>query len=221
MLKTIPQKLIIATLVVVAAVILGFVLLRPGTTEVATSGPVDYQLADQPMIGDPDAPATIIAFEDFKCPVCKAFEETEYPRVISELVETGKAKMYFINFQFIGPDSVTAGIAGECAYRQSEAAFWDYKTVIYRAQGPESEAWATPGRLVELADYEGDLDTDALETCIEERRYEDEVLQDKEIARQAGATGTPTIVVNGESLSGWDFETIRAAVENTNPEDNP
>ena len=217
MLKTTSQKLTVATLVIVAAAVLGFVLFRPSTPEAAASGPVDYRLDNQPMIGDPDAPATIIAFEDFKCPVCKNFEETAYPRIVAELVETGKAKMYFVNFQFIGPDSVTAGIAGECAYRQDEAAFWNYKAIVYRAQGPENQQWATPSRLVELAGFEGNLDTEALQACIEERRYEEEVLQDREIAQQAGATGTPTIIVNGERLESWDFETVRAAVEAAQP----
>ena len=216
MLKTNSQKLIVATLIVAAA-ILGFIMLRPSTPEAAASGPVNYQLDNQPMLGDPDAPVTIIAFEDFKCPVCKNFEETVYPRIVAELIETSKAKMYFINFQFIGPDSVTAGIAGECAYRQDETAFWNYKAIVYRAQGPENQQWATPSRLVELAGFEGNLDTEALQACIEERRYEEEVLQDREIAQQAGATGTPTIIVNGERLESWDFEMVRAAVEAAQP----
>ena len=173
---------------------------------------MDLNLDEQPMLGDPDAPATIAAFEDFKCPVCRRFEEEVFPRVEREIIDTGKAKMHFINFQFLGPDSTTAGIASECAYRQSEEAFWDYKTIIYRSQGPESEEWATPGRLVELAGYGPDLDTEALATCIEERRYEDEVQQDGERARAAGATGTPTVLVNGEQLESWTFESIEAAV---------
>ena len=210
------RRLTIITAVIAVAIAIGFVLWQQ-RPEPAGATEVDFRLDEQPILGDPNAPATIIAFEDFMCPVCRRFEETVFPRIEQELVATGEANMAFINFQFIGPGSTTAGIAGECAYEQDPEAFWDYKTIIYRAQGPESEDWATPERLVELASYQGSLDTEALAQCIEERRYADEVRQDYEIAVAAGATGTPTVLVDGRKLSGWDFETIRAAVEEAQP----
>ncbi|MEX2540154.1 MAG: thioredoxin domain-containing protein [Trueperaceae bacterium] len=109
-----------------------------------------------------DAPATIVAFKDFKCPVCQRFEESVVPLIEQRLVEPGKAKLVFINLQFIAPDSVTAGIAGECAYQQDEQLFWEYKTIIFRTQGNERETWATPERLTQLArDYVPDLDAEA------------------------------------------------------------
>ena len=210
------RRLTIITAVIAVVVVIAFVLWQQ-RPEPAPTTEVNFRLEEQPLLGDPDAPATIIAFEDFMCPVCRRFEETVFPQIEEELVATGKANMAFINFQFIGPGSTTAGIAGECAYEQDPEAFWDYKTIIYRAQGPESEDWATPERLVELASYQGSLDTEALAQCIEERRYADEVRQDYEIAVAAGATGTPTVLVDGRKLSGWDFETIRAAVEEAQP----
>lgn len=159
-----------------------------------------------------------MAFEDFKCPVCKAFEEDAYPQIMNELVETGQVNMYFMNFQFIGPDSTTAGIAGECAYRQDEAAFWDYKTYIYRAQGPESGEWATPELLVDLArEYVPALDADELASCIDERRYEDAVAVDREIGNQAGVDGTPSLFVDGQKLESWDYATVQAAVKAAQP----
>lgn len=210
------RRLTIITAVIAVVVIIAFVLWQQ-RPEPASTTEVNFRLEEQPLLGDPDAPATIIAFEDFMCPVCRRFEETVFPQIEQELVATGKANMAFINFQFIGPSSTRAGIAGECAYEQDPEAFWGYKTIIYRAQGPESEDWATPERLVELARYEGSLDTEALAQCLEERRYAEEVQQDYDTAVAAGATGTPTILVNGRKLAGWDFETIRAAVEEAQP----
>lgn len=89
-------------------------------------------------------------------------------QIINELVETGQAKMYFMNYQFIGPDSTTVGIAGECAYRQDEAAFWEYKTYTYRSQGPESDEWATPQLLADIArENVPALDADELASCLD------------------------------------------------------
>jgi protein-disulfide isomerase len=219
--KLSPQNLTLYTIVFLVIALAGLIAwqrLPPTPSAPAAPFAGDFELEDQPLIGDPDAPATIVAFEDFKCPVCKAFEEDAYPQIVNELVETGQANMYFMNFQFIGPDSTTAGIAGECAYRQDEAAFWDYKTYIYRAQGPESEEWATPELLVDLArEYVPALDADALAQCIDERRYEDAVAADREIGDQAGVDGTPSLFVNGQKLESWDYATVQAAVEAAQP----
>jgi Protein-disulfide isomerase len=218
--KLSPQRLTLYTIGLLVVVLVGLIawqrLAPASSTPAAFTG--DFDLENQPMIGDPDAPATIVAFEDFKCPVCKAFEDDAYPQIINELVQTGQAKMYFMNFQFIGPDSTTAGIAGECAYRQDEAAFWDYKTYIYRAQGPESEEWATPQLLVDLArENVPALDADELANCIDERRHEDTVVEDYEIGQQAGVSGTPSLFVNGQKLESWDYATVQAAVAATQP----
>lgn len=59
----------------------------PSTPAAAFTG--GFDLENQPLIGDPDAPATIVAFEDFKCPVCKQLEEDACGQVVHNLIETG------------------------------------------------------------------------------------------------------------------------------------
>ena len=101
---------------------------------------------------------------------------------------------------------------------QDEVAFWDYKTYVYRAQGPESEAWATPELLVDLArEYVPALDADELASCIDERRFEDAVAADYELGQQAGVDATPTVFVNGQKLESWGFEAVQAAVAAAQP----
>ena len=129
-------------------------------------------------------------------------------------IDTGAVRSYFLNFQFLGPDSVTAGIAGECAYEQNPAAFWNYKTYIYRLQGPESEIWATPERLLDIArEYVPELDINELETCLREQRYEEEVEADRLIGQAAGVQGTPTVFVDGTMLENGSYPMVQEAIE--------
>lgn len=201
---------VIALVVAVVAIIL-YVQFRPEPTP-DVSG--ELVLEGQPSLGSEDAPVKIATFEDFKCPACRRFEEEVFPRLKREFVETGQVELFFINLPFIGPDSTTAAIAGECAYQQDEAAFWEYKTYIFRAQGPESQVWATPERLVEIAaQYVPSLDSEALRTCIEERRYEDEVAADKAMGNSIGVNATPSAVVNGELLESASYQSVSAAIE--------
>lgn len=210
-----PQKLTVYTSAVLIVLIVGIIVYvqvfqgQPATT--APSG--ELVLDDQPAIGAPNAPAKIAVFEDFKCPACRTFEENVMPRVMRNFVDTGQAQVYFVNFQFLAPDSITAGIASECAYAQSETAFWSYKTYIYRSQGPQSQTWATPERLTQIArEFVPELDADELQTCIEERRYEDAVMADRELGERVGVTGTPSVYVNGERLESSVYELIDQAV---------
>ncbi|HEX7003503.1 MAG TPA: thioredoxin domain-containing protein [Trueperaceae bacterium] len=216
------RNLTTITLVILAVLILGYIIfsqLGPGGDDSAPAGSADFRISEQPLLGDPDAPVTIVSFEDFKCPVCQRFEQTVVPQIEEELIETGRANLVFINFPFLGPDSTTAAIAGECVYNQSEELFWDYKTILFRAQGPESQQWATPERLVQLAgEYVPDIDVDELEECLEEERYEDEVAQDRQTAQASGATGTPTVFVDGEKLADWSYAAIERAVAEAAPE---
>ena len=216
------QRLTLMTGVVIALALVGIIVYsqfqpEPTAPSAAANGELNYE--GQPVLGDAAAPVTIAVFEDFKCPACAFFEESAFPRVERELVDTGAAKVVFFNYPFLGPDSTTAAIASECAFSQSESAFWEYKTILYRSQGPENQRWATPARLTELAEtYVPDLDSEALSSCIEERAFEGEVTAEREMGTAAGVQGTPSVFVNGEKVESErvvTFEDIQAAIAET------
>lgn len=210
------QRLTLITLVVVALALVGFLLYRQfapqETATVNASGELD--LSAQPVLGDESAPVEIAVFEDFKCPACAFFDAEVMPQIERELVDTGRARVYFFNFPFIGPDSTTAAIAGECVYEQNEAAFWEYKTLVFRSQGPESEQWATPTFLADIARSNlPAIDADALQGCVEDETHTERVTSEREMGDAAGVQGTPAVFVNGELQESFQFADIQAAVE--------
>lgn len=213
--KAPAQRLTLITLVVLALIIVGvivyFQVAQPQSQ--ASTVSTDITLTDQPVLGAEDAPVEIAVFEDFKCPSCKHFDEEIYPQVQRELVDTGKARIYFLNFPFIGPDSTTAALAGECVYNQNNDAFWKYKTFVFRSQGPESQEWATPAALADIARANvPEIDADAMQSCTEQATYSDQVNADKAMGNGAGVSGTPTVYVNGQKLASFDFASIEQAV---------
>ncbi len=213
------QRLTIVTAVVVALALVGIIVysrFQPLTeTALPTAGTTsELSYEGQPALGDADAPVKLAVFEDFKCPACKFFENNVFPGLERDYLDSGQAQLVFVNFPFLGPDSTTAAIAAECAYHQNEAAFWEYKTILYRAQGDEREQWATPARLEELAQNVGDLDAAALHTCIDEQRYADDVTSDLEMGQAIGVNSTPSLFVNGTKLEAAnDYEAVKAAID--------
>ena len=199
------QRLTLITAILLAIlVIIAIFFFRSGSnpeTVVDTpTEPIAFSLEGQPAIGDPNAPVKLALFEDFKCPACKAFEEMVWPKLEKDYVATGKVQAHFVYFQIIN-GSTDAGIASECVYHQNEKLFWDYKTIIYRSQEDERSNWATPEKMVELAKtYVPDINTDELKTCLEEKRYADDIQKDRDMGETAGVQGTPSLFVNGKKI---------------------
>ncbi len=171
---------------------------------------VDFNVANQPTLGDSSAPVEIVVLEDFRCPSCRTFEEQSAPLIESELVDTGQATLSFVNFPVLGPDSVTAAIAGECVYQQAPDQFWDYKTLLFRSQG--MSLWNADSLSQLARDYLPDVDADDLRDCVADRRTQEQVDRDLEIARNSGATGTPTVFVNNVRLDNYNFPAVQQAV---------
>ncbi len=163
--------------------------------ENATENAIDYSI--QPSLGNDNAPAKVMLFEDFTCSHCATFTEQVLPKLKEEFLENGQAEFFFINNQFLGPNSIMAGMAGECAYEQDEALFWDYKTILFRAQNQIRYDAATLASLV--ASVPG-LDQAAMESCISERRHMQTVNDDLLFAKGLGVTSTPTVFVNGQMV---------------------
>lgn len=196
--------LIIGTLIAAALIALALFAVRG---QGATTGEAQtFTYANLPYAGQASAPVNVVVVEDFKCPSCKTFEEGAATELRTKYVGTGKAKMYSLVYPFLSDslpenDSKYAAQAARCVYAQGKNdAFNTYKEIIFRAQGPESEIWATKSRLKELA---GSLDIDQAKfaACLDNDETAAQVEADKQEALKAGVTGTPTVFVNGKRVN--------------------
>ena len=207
--KQLIQKMVIGTLLVLAIGV-GVLLMVNSKTAPEESAEL-YQ--NQPMVGQSDASVKIVEFGDFKCPACKMFTSALYPQIKKELIDTGIASFYFVNFPFLGTDSTAAAIATEAVFAQKPTAFWDYYKAVYGAQGDEKTVWATTDKLVEIAKLSGiDIDLERLRQDIDKETYKKQVQDDEKLAKQYRITGTPSLLVNGEKIQYDNFEDIKQAV---------
>lgn len=161
--------------------------------------PVQFDLKGQPMLGRASAPAQVVVFGDLKCPSCADFEKNVYPAVKAQ-AEAGQVAYYFLNMPFLAPDSRTAALAAECAAQQSPEAYYRVVETLYRAQGPETEAWAARDRLPTLLSA-AQIDVSAALACVDDGRTARNVDADLAAARTARVSGTPTAFLNGKRIA--------------------
>ena len=202
--------LVIGTVVAVILIALVVFAVRPG----GSANTKTFNLDGQPLLGQASAKVTMVVFEDFKCPNCKNFEDNTMPTVQSKYIDTGKVKMYKLNFPFIGPDSTTAAEAAECAYQQKgDAGYNSFATLLFRAQGNEQTQWATPAKMEELAGYVDGIDAAKFKTCVDTEATKSQVDADNAQATKAGVNATPSVFVNGVLAGDYSVATVSAAID--------
>jgi protein-disulfide isomerase len=137
------------------------------------------------------------------------------PVKLKEYIDTGKVQMFFTNLQFIGPDSVTAGEAGESVFHQKPEAFWAFYDAVYTHQGKETETWATPAFLADLVKkYVPGVDVNRLQQDLKNKTYEAEVKKDGDYASSLNVTAVPAIFINGKKVeNGMDYQAIKQMIE--------
>lgn len=163
---------------------------------------------DDPFLGDPNAPVTIVEFGDFQCPFCRRFHAQTLPLIIDEYVKTGKARFVYRDFPLssIHEQAQKSAEAAECANEQGK--FWPYHDLLFQRQEGLSisnyKLWAG-----ELGLNQGQFNS-----CLDSGKYSAEVEKDAEDGRKAGVTGTPATFVNGRLVSGAvPFAQFKAVIE--------
>jgi protein-disulfide isomerase len=173
---------------------------------------VTVDVGHLPAQGNPNAKVKIIAFEDFRCPFCEKFFTNTEPQIIKDYVDTGKAVLYFRQYQFLGAPSVVAGNAAECANEQGK--FWVFHNYLYKNQPSESDtSLFTTDNLTKIAGQLG-INTGKFQSCLSSNKYDKNVKDDLAAGQTAGVTGTPTVFVNGIPIVGAQpYSAFKAAID--------
>ena len=175
-----------------------------------TLGKQKVDVGNYPAMGNDNAKVTLIAFEDFRCPFCEKFFSGVLPQLKKDYIDTGKVKFYYRNYQFLGPSSVLAGNAGECANEQSK--FWDFHDYMYQNQPDESDtSMFTVDNLTQIAGNLG-MNSNQFQQCLSSTKYAQNVTDDMTAGQKVGVSATPTFFINGNPIVGAQpysaFQTI-------------
>ena len=145
-----------------------------------------------PILGDPDAPITVVEFGDYQCAFCARFHIETLPSIMDDYIETGKVKIIFKDYNIIGEDSVTASQGAHCA--NDQGLFWEYHNILYSSWTGENNGWASETNLTNFAQEIG-LDTNEWSECMIQQKYSQTILSSNEDARALELTGTPAFFV--------------------------
>ena len=181
-----------------AVIIIGIVTISANPDSIKVDNPRATKLSldtrsGSPVLGDASSPVTIVEFGDYQCPFCKRWNENTKPAIERNLIETGKASLIYVDFAIIGPDSITIHAGSYCAAEQD--LYWEYHDYAYANQGHENDGWANSENLKLLVSGIDGLDADSFNACLDSKKYEQRIKDNKKIASDAGARSTPSFIV--------------------------
>jgi protein-disulfide isomerase len=220
--SSISKAIIIGAVIIAASNLVGSGIIKPktGTTALAPQASTAPAVAGAqapnqappqpttataslghfPTRGNKDAQVAIIEFADFRCPFCEQYFTQTEPQVTKDYIDTGKVKIAFRHYEFLGPASITAGNAAECANEQGK--FWDYHDYLYKNQPPETDtSMYTTDKLSAAAGTLG-MNTTQFKSCLDGTKYSKNLSDDMSDGQNAGVTGTPSFVIGKVDSSG-------------------
>lgn len=177
----------------------------------------EISLTDQPILGDVDAPVSIVEFGDFMCPSCGAWTSEIFPKLNSKYIENGKASLSFINVLFHGESSYLGSIAAEAVLSLYPKDYWDFHHELYAQQPKENHdaPWLTEETIIKVAeDTITDFNLEDFSEEINKESSKKQVEIDANLVEKHKVESTPTVYINGIKLANpMDIKAIEKAIE--------
>lgn len=154
--------------------------------------------ADDRILGNKDAPITIIEYASLTCPHCMHFATDVLPALKKKWIDTGKAKLVMRDYPLDGLALKAAQIA-RCAAPDK---FYPFVDTLFQTQDKWATAKDPQAELQRLA-LMGGMGKKQFDDCLANKTIENEVIGSRLVATQKlNVNATPTFFVNGTKFDG-------------------
>ena len=157
---------------------------------------VKVSLDDDPILGNKDAPVTIIEYSDYECAVCQKYFNQVMPVLKKKYIDAGMVRYIVRDFPLSShPHGLTAAVAASCAGQQGK--YWQMHDLIFGTQQRlQDEPWKKDAVTIGLNENEFNkcLGVPEIRTAIEKERKD---------GTRIGVTVTPTFIIGKTEKEGF------------------
>ncbi len=152
-------------------------------------------------LGRAGAPVTVIEYGSLTCPHCAAFDQTLFPRLKAEYIDSGKIRYVFRDF----PRDRVDLQAFQLAHCEHGRAFWPLIELLFQNQASWTKARDVHAALLPLAQQAG-LSAASSRACLADQSLATTSAASADAGSKAGVDTTPSFFVNGQKIALWSYE---------------
>lgn len=175
--------------------------------EVTSSYGVSRDLEGDHVISMGNPKNTIIEYASMTCPHCSDFHNEIFPKIKSDLIDTGKVKYIFRDFP-LDQYAMAGTLIANCV---DESRYFDVINILLRTQ----KKWMQDGYqgLLSIAKNFG-LSISEVEICLSNEKLIRLIESNMSLATNSfGINGTPSVFVNGKKISSLDYQEMLAEIK--------
>ncbi len=189
-----------------------FVLISDAHAQAAKSGEsgaMEVDAKTENIMGEANAPVTIIEYSSMTCSHCATHHRVTMPALKEKYIKTGKVRYVIREFPLDRLAFAAAALA-RCAGREK---YFPFVTALYK----QRDKWVTgPGspvpRLFKMAKQAG-FNEQSFNACMRNKEVISHIEKTKETGiSEYGVGSTPTLFVNGKKLEGNSLANIEKAM---------
>lgn len=204
----------VAVAVVLGAAIAAYALNGSGAPAAQTETQKNYAVyKDDRSMGRKDAPVVVIEYLAPTCPICAHFNNTMFPTLKKEYIDTGKI-LYIARVLPLNSVDAAVEIVARC---QPQDKYFPYLDYLYHHQKEWDPEYRVPdvGKALHKLSDEFGIVPEAFDRCLTQHNISQQIndrAQDGQM--RYNITGVPTFVVNGKVVEGHSkWENIKAAID--------
>lgn len=150
------------------------------------------------VLGDEEAPVTIVEYASLTCGHCARFHRETLPDIKKKYIETGKAKLYMREFPF-DPRATAAIMLARCA---PEDSFFPMVDILFQQQSNWARSTDVVAEFSKIAKLAG-FTQESFNACLKNQELLDNVRAVRKKAEEDyGVDATPTFFINGTKYAG-------------------
>ncbi|MCB5202959.1 DsbA family protein [Neorhizobium sp. T786] len=170
------------------------------------------------VIGEENAPVTIVEYMSMTCPHCATFHNTTFDEIKTKYIDTGKARFIVREFPF-DPRAAAAFMLARCnpakpTEASTPAQYYPMVSMLMKQQ--QTWAAAEDGRaaLLQMSKLAG-FSQESFQACLTNQQLLDDVNATmKRGADEFGVSSTPTFLINGKRYAGaLSVESMSALID--------
>ena len=150
------------------------------------------------ILGNPDAPVTIIEYASLTCPHCAQVHNEVLPQLKERYIAPGKVRLIYRDF----PLDQTALAAAALAHCAAPERYFSMLDVLFETQSNWARAGDPIGALKRLGKL-GGLTEQEMDACFANQELTDGILRQRlDGQNQYDIGSTPTFIIDGKAYSG-------------------